>query len=176
MRWKAFFYEQGSNKFIPENYGWKSLNCPPKMKDITNFENDLTNLLKTIKFRITKSSFQQQLTDDIRIIKNTKKTLTFADKTSNLYKVVPKEQYEKLVNNTIMTSYKKLSKKAQDQINSQGKNRLKNKEAVKRMFVNGKQNCFITLKDHMPHFQNSTTVRLLNPPKKINTVELVKPS
>ena len=65
-----------------------------------------------------------------------------------------------------MTSYKKLSKKAQDQINSQGKNRLKNKEVVKRMFVNGKKNCFITLKDHTPHFQNSTTVRLLNPAKK----------
>ena len=61
MRWKAFFCEQGSNKSIPENYGLKSLSCPPKIKDMTNFENDLTNLLKTIKFRVTKSSFEQQL-------------------------------------------------------------------------------------------------------------------
>ena len=164
MRWKAFFYEQGSNKFIPENYGLKSLNCPPKIKGMTNFENDLTNLLKTIKFHVTKSSFQQQLAEDIIIIKNTKTTLTFADKTSNLYKV-PKEQYEKLVNNAITTSYKKINKKAQDQINSQGKNILKNKEVIKRMFVNGKQNCFITLKDHKPNFQNNSTVRLLNPAK-----------
>ena len=58
--------------------------------------------------------------EDIRIIKNTKTTLRFADKTSNLYKV-PKEQYEKLVNNAITKSYKKISKKAQDQINNQGK-------------------------------------------------------
>ena len=131
---------------------------------MTNFENDLTNLLKTIKFRVTESSFQQQLTEDIRIIKNTKTTLTFADKTSNLYKV-PKEQYEKLVNNAITTSYKKINKKAQHQINSQGKNILKNKEVIKRMFVKGKQNCFITLKDHKPNFQNYPTVRLLNPAK-----------
>ena len=131
---------------------------------MTNFENDLTNLLKTIKFRVTESSFQQQLTEDIRIIKNTKTTLTFADKTSNLYKV-PKEQYEKLVNNAITTSYKKINKKAQDQINSQGKNILKNKEVIKRMFVNAKQNCLITLKDHKPNFQNNPTVRLLNPAK-----------
>ena len=34
---------------------------------------------------------------------------------------------------------------------------------MKRMFVNGKQNCFITLKDHKPNFQNNPTVRLLNP-------------
>ena len=64
-----------------------------------------------------------------------------------------------------MTSHKKISKKAQDQINSQGKNILKNKEVIKRMFVNGKQNCFITLKDHKPNFQNNPTVRLLNPAK-----------
>ena len=32
MRWKAFFYEQGSNKYIPENYGLKSLNYPAKIK------------------------------------------------------------------------------------------------------------------------------------------------
>ena len=165
IRWKAFFYKQGSNKFIPQNYGLKTFNCPPKIKDITNFENDLTNLLKTIKFRVTKSSFQQQLTEDIRIIKNTKTTLTFADKTSNLYKV-PKEQYEKLVNNAIMTSYKKINKKAQDQINSQGKNIVRNKEVIKRIFVNGKQNCFITLKDHKPNFQSNPTIRLLNPAKK----------
>ena len=33
------------------------------------------------------------------------------------------------------------------------------------MFVNGKQNCFITLKDHKPNFQNNPTVRLLNTAK-----------
>ena len=120
MRWEASFYEQGSNKFIPENYDFKILNFPPKTKDMNNFENDLTNLLKTIKFRVTKSSSQQQSMEDIRIIKNTKTALTFADKTSNFYKV-PKEQYEKLVNNAITTSYKKINKKAQSQINSQGK-------------------------------------------------------
>ena len=33
------------------------------------------------------------------------------------------------------------------------------------MFVNRKQNCFITLEDHKPNFQNNPTVRLLNPAK-----------
>ena len=132
---------------------------------MTKFENDLTNLLKNIKFCATKSSFQQQLTEDIRTIKNTQTTLTFADKASNIYKV-PKEQYENLVNNAIITIYKKVSKKTQDQINNQEKNILKNKEIIKRMFVDGKQNCVITLKDHKPNFQNNLTVRFLNPAKK----------
>ena len=33
------------------------------------------------------------------------------------------------------------------------------------MSINGKQNCFITLKDRKPNFQNNPTVRLLNPAK-----------
>ena len=33
------------------------------------------------------------------------------------------------------------------------------------MFVIGKKNCFITLKDHKPNFQNIPTLRLLNPAK-----------
>ena len=141
------------------------MNCSPKIKEMTKFENDLTNLLKNIKFCATKSSFQQQLTEDIRTIKNTQTTLTFADKTSNIYKV-PKEQYENQVNNAIITIYKKVSKKTQDQINNQEKNILKSKEVIKRMFVDGKQNCVITLKDHKPNFQNNPTVRFLNPAKK----------
>ena len=130
---------------------------------MTNFENNLTNLLKNNKFRVTKSSFKQQLAEDIRTIKNIKTTLTFVNKASNVYKAL-KEQYEKLVYNAIMTSYKKFSKKTQDQINKQGKNILKNKEVIKRMFVNGKRNCFM-LKDHKPNFINSLTVQLLNPAK-----------
>ena len=58
-----------------------------------------------------------------------------------------------------------MNKKAQSQINSQGKNILKNKEVIKIMFVNAKQNCFITLNDHKPNLQNNPTVRLLNPAK-----------
>ena len=164
MRQKAFFYEQGNNKYILENYGLKSLNGPPKIKEMTNFENYLTNLLKSIKFRATKSSFQQQLTKDIKTIKNTKTTLTFAAKIFNVY-IVPKEQYKKLVNNAITTSYKKVSKETQNQINNQGKTILKHKKVIKRMFINGKQNCFIRLKDHKPNSQNNPTVRLLNPAK-----------
>ena len=41
------------------------------------------------------------------------------------------------------------------------------------MFINGKQNFFITLKDHQSNFESKPTVRHLNP-AKMNSVELVK--
>ena len=80
----------------------------PLFKEIIIFENDLINLLKTIKFRVTKSSFRRQLTEGIKIKKNTKTTITLADKTSNIYKVL-KEQYEKLVNNVSRHLTKRLA-------------------------------------------------------------------
>ena len=52
------------------------------IKKMTNFDNDLTNLPKVIKFCATKSSFLQQLTK------------AFENKTSKLCKV-SKEQHEK---------------------------------------------------------------------------------
>ena len=42
---------------------------------------------------------------------------------------------------------------------------MENKTALNRMFINGKNNCFITLKDHKAYFLNSPKTRLLNPAK-----------
>lgn len=52
-------------------------------------------------------------------------------------------------------SYKKLRKKPQAQINNQRKNILKNMQVINRIFVKGKQNCFITLKDNKPNSNTS---------------------
>ena len=42
---------------------------------------------------------------------------------------------------------------------------MENKTALERMFINGKSNCFITLKDHKENFLNNPKIRLLNPSK-----------
>ena len=83
---------------IPETYGLKSLNCPPQVKEIIQFESDLLDIIKSLKFRKTRSHFQKILKDDMNTINNTDATLTFADETSNLYKL-KKEQYQKMLDN-----------------------------------------------------------------------------
>ena len=42
---------------------------------------------------------------------------------------------------------------------------MKNKTALDRMFINGKNNCFITMKDHKQNFLNNPKTRLLYPAK-----------
>ena len=124
MKWKAHFFEQKKNDLkdeepVPETYGLKTLNCPPLIKDLVPFENDMFSMVKTLKFRQDKSRFQKKLREDIRTINNTDATLTFADKTTNLYKL-SKEDHNKLLQNAVTTTYKKVNKNIHRKINSDG--------------------------------------------------------
>ena len=46
MRWKALKNKETINTY-PKISCLKSLSCPPKTKEMTNFDDDLTNFLKT---------------------------------------------------------------------------------------------------------------------------------
>ena len=167
MRWKAHFFEENDENeetAQPETYEIKSLNCPPPIKGLTNFENDLFNIVKSIKFRKSRNQFQTKLKNDIKTIKTTTTTLTFADKTLNLYKLT-KDEYNKLLNDSITSTYKKVNENVHERINGIGKGLIKEKAVINRMLTNGKNNCFITLKDHKENFQNNPKVRLINPAK-----------
>ena len=69
MRWKAHFFEENDENektAKPKTYGIKSLNCPPPIKGLTNFKNDLFNIVKSIKFRKSRNQFQTKLKNDIK--------------------------------------------------------------------------------------------------------------
>ena len=95
---------------------------------------------------------------------NTDTTLTFADKASNLYKF-KKEQYNKMMNDSITTTYKKASMNIHNKINTDGKKLMKDKDTLKRMLENGKNACFTTMKYHKRTFKNNPKRRLINPAK-----------
>ena len=128
MRWKAHFYEQDSNEEnqTPETYGLKTQKCPPQIRDLIPFENDLIELITSVKFRYQRNQFQKKLKDDICTINNTETTLTFADKTNNLYKL-SKTDYNKLLNNAITSTYEKSNVEVERNITSRGKSLVKDK-------------------------------------------------
>ena len=78
------------------------------------------DIIKSLKFRKSRSHVQKRLKDDINTIHNTDTTLTFADKSSNLYKL-KKEHYQKMLNDSITTTYKKASDNINYKINTDGK-------------------------------------------------------
>ena len=84
IRWKAIFFSSNKDKEPQEfsqNYGLKSSNCPQQVKELVQFENDLFKLAKEVKFRSTRSDFQQKMKNDAQKIRSSGKTLTPADKT-----------------------------------------------------------------------------------------------
>ena len=163
MRWKAFFYTNKSED-TQATYGLKSLNCPSKIEEMVPFEKDLWNLVDKLKFRKINGNFQRLLNKDIRVIKQSNKVLVFADKTSNIYKL-DTDEHKKLTTEAVTSTYKKVPDKINDKINTEGKRIMEKKTALNRMFINGKSNCFITLKDNKENFSNNPKTRLLNPAK-----------
>ena len=164
MRWKAYFYINPRRENMQQTYGLKTLNCPPKIKEMVLFDRDLWDLVSNIKFRKVSSKFQNQLKEDVKAIKKLKNIFVFADKTSNIYQI-EKDEYNKLTIDAITSAYKKVSDKISNKVNVNGKKIIENKAVVNRMFANASNSCFITLKDYKPNFLNNPKVRLLNPAK-----------
>ena len=107
------------------------------------------------KVHIAQNKFQNLKSD---------KTLTPADKTSNMYRLT-KEQYNQLKHSAVTSTYKKANINIKEKVDKSGKKYAKNAGILDRMQVNGTNNCFITLKDHKENFLNNPKTRLINPAK-----------
>ena len=129
MRRKAIFYIKPSSEKMHQTYGLKTFNCPPKIKEMVLFELELWDLVNKIKFRKVSSNFQNQLKEDIKAIKKSKKIFVFADKTSNIYRI-EKDEYNKVTNDAITSIYKRVHYKINNKVNPDGKKIIENKEVV----------------------------------------------
>ena len=92
--------------------------------------------MKNIKSRKVKNQLQNQLKEDIKNISQSDKTLTFEDKSSNMYRLL-KEDNVKLRRNAV-ASYKKTNNNIKKGIDIKGKQILENvdMEILDRMNIN----------------------------------------
>ena len=72
-------------------YDIKSTQCPSQEKKLVALEEDLVKLVKIIKFRKVRNELQTQLATDLTETKSSSKTVTPADKTSNMYRLTMQE-------------------------------------------------------------------------------------
>lgn len=166
MRWKAIFFEpdNANDNEMPENYLLRSRNCPPRIPELNNFENDLSKMIDNIKFKNVSSDFQKKLKDDVKIIRDCKDVIIAADKTQNYYKA-KKEEHVKMLHDNITKNYKKANPTTPNDINKEAKKIAKKFGVDERADVMAKQQCFITVKDHKEDFRTNPRYRLLNPTK-----------
>ena len=112
------------------------------------------------------NQLQRTLKSDIKLIQQSSKTLTPADKTSNMYRI-SKEEYNKMRRNAITSTYKKANEKIKKRINEKGNEIVKKSfdNIIDRIDINAEPNCFMTTKGHKQNFLNQPIVRLINPAK-----------
>ena len=146
------------------NYIFKSRKCPPQHQDLTQFENDLQELIKSVKFKKVKDNFLDQLHKDISSIKKSRNVFIFADKTRNIYET-DKNTYKKLLTDNISKTYKKMEYNIYNKINKEAKTIANNYGISERVDCLAKSNAFVSLKDHKPNFSSNPKCRLINPAK-----------
>ena len=125
MRWIAIYFSEGKERRNQtEWYGLRLTMCPGKVNELVLLEKDLIALVKNANFRKVKNHCQKKLQHDIKMIRTSDKTLTFADKTNNMYRL---SKYNMLLNKSITSTYKKSNNNIKKKINISGRNILKDK-------------------------------------------------
>ena len=161
MRWNAHLYDtNGLNTSNPLNYIFKSRKCPPQHKDLIQFENDLLELIKSVKFKKVKNKFLDQLHKDKPSIKKSKNVSTFADKTRNIYET-DKNIYSKLLRDNMSKTEHNICNK----INKEAKIIANNYEVSEGVDCLAKSNAFIFIKDHKQNFSSNPKCHLIIPGK-----------
>eukprot|EP00795_Rhopilema_esculentum_P006594 gene6594-biopygen8103 len=150
--------------WVVPDYVALSVYVPLSNEDLDAFESDLLNMIKHIQFRKTHDQFQDQLREDIKKINASTKAFIPADKTTNYYKL-DSELHDKLLTNSITTTYKKANDSAIHTINNEARNIATELNIQDRTECMAERQAFITLKDHKENFQNNPTCRLINPAK-----------
>ena len=119
IRWKATHFNNNKG----DNTKWyvlKSTNSRRHLKELITFENDLMELFRNIKIRKIRKTFQENLKQGNKLMKESNEGKTSTDKTSNMYRLT-KEQYKQLLMNSITSTYKKANNNIKKQMNMLGK-------------------------------------------------------
>ena len=174
MRWKAFHLNLEEQEFVSKEYGgiFPTHRNPKEDKHLERFENDLYNLIKSLKFRKVKNPLFLRMRKDLNEIRKTNKFFAFADKSLNMYKIKP-ELYKKLLEEQVTATYKKSNNKTVEIINNEAQIIINNLKIPGKVPKLQKQEAFITLKDHKKEFPNKIKCRLIIP-TKTNVAKVAK--
>ena len=165
MRWRAYhFLKPKKHKQKLETYGFKSRLQPEIIKELKPFEDRLLQLVRNIEFKPRSNDFQQRLREDIKESINHQDIIVKADKTSNFYRMEPKE-YQRLLDVNIQDSYKKAPADQAKTINKEAKRIADLLKLSDRIDMIAEREAYILLKDHKPNFANERKCRLINPCK-----------
>ena len=161
---EAFLNKNKKAKKSKETFGIRSIHNPEAVPELKNFENDFISLAQNVQFRKFNNNLQRNLKQICDDIQHDPRLIIPADKTSNFYKLTPKEHQE-LREKDVHSCYKKEKKVKLEKVKKEHQKIAKKLDIDDRLFRTSEQECFIKLKDHKSNFRENPKVRTLNPAK-----------
>ncbi|KAJ8023972.1 hypothetical protein HOLleu_36563 [Holothuria leucospilota] len=175
MRWKVIFFKRDNLSVSTDSnsesddedicsYGLKSRKCPPHVKGLIPFEDDMAKLVENIDFRQVKGKFQAKLHQTLKEINSSSNVYAFADKSQNMYKM-SNSTYNNLLKNSITSKYKQGNENVKTDINSELHSLACQLNIEQKISPMAERGAFVTIKDHKYNFPNNPSCRLINPAK-----------
>ena len=87
MRWKASVFLGQLKSNGKDNHGFKTAKCPSSVNELVPFINDMTDMIKNLKFKRVNNEFQSNLRNDTRQIRKINNLFVTADKSKNMYRI-----------------------------------------------------------------------------------------
>ena len=87
MRWKASVFLGQLKSNDKDNHGFKTAKCPSSVNELVPFINDMTDMIKNLKFKRVNNEFQSNLRNDTRQIRKINNLFVTADKSRNMYRI-----------------------------------------------------------------------------------------
>ena len=128
------------------------------------FEEEVLGIASILKTRKTSNILQRNVVDIRNKLKSTQGVVVESDKTGNYY-IMPVDEYENIMVDNITKDYKKADMELADNINKEAAVLAKSMKLEDRIHKMGRQEAYITLKDHKPDFPARVSCRLINPCK-----------
>ena len=153
-----------------ETFGLPSGRAPPQINkenygenfmDIKHFVSRIYRIVRITTFKKYTNEYQEELKKTLAEIKECKDLIIKADKTKNFYKV-PKEDYQKLLQDTISQEYKKTDSDLLNVVNTEAVRIASSLGLGERMEMYRQNTAFLTLKDHKAQFPSIITTRIIN--------------
>ena len=87
MRWKASVFLGKLKSNDKDNHGFKTAKCPSSVNELVPFINDMTDMIKNLKFKRVNNEFQSNLRNDTRQMRKINNLFITADKSRNMYRI-----------------------------------------------------------------------------------------
>ena len=156
MRWKLWHIRNPSNKDPKETFGFRTTDSPPVMVELEDFEKDLWNLVRQVKFKPAGNDLTSKIREDLNTLKNSSKIIVKGDKSRKLYQV-NKDSYVKDMTDKITSNYKKGNRAQVEKVNQEAAIIAKKLDLDDRIDALQEGESFISYKDHKPHGNEQTT-------------------